>query len=98
MFVSGQNISVLASLNLTPKLCCFKIGYVHYNKNYHLSNMNFYFVLTIVLLVAVTCEECRKVAVDLDVRLNSEESLTEQIAILKPTLCPQVCSNIIKLF
>ena len=61
--------------------------------------MNFYFVLTTVLLGAVaasdsgavTCAECRKAAVDLDVRLNSEESLAEQIAILKLTLCPQVC-------
>ena len=60
-------------------------------------NMNFYIILTTFFLGAVsasnavTCAECRKASVDLDVHLLSEESLGEQIAILKLALCPQVC-------
>ena len=59
-------------------------------------NMNFYIILTTFFLGAVsasdavTCAECRKASVDLDVHLLSEESLGEQIAILKLALCPQV--------
>merc|ERR1711862_216082 len=61
-----------------------------------LMNMNFYIILTTFFLGAVTasnavtCDECRKASVDLDVHLLSEESLGEQIAILKLALCPQL--------
>ena len=39
---------------------------------------------------AVTCDECQAAVTDLVARLLSEESLAEQIAILKLTVCPQV--------
>ena len=39
---------------------------------------------------AVTCDECQAAVVDLVTRLTSPESIAEQIAILKLTVCPQV--------
>ena len=69
---------------------------VQYKSKNSLMNMNFYIILTTLFLgaakasSAVTCDECRKASVDLDVHLLSEESLGEQIAILKLALCPQV--------
>ena len=39
---------------------------------------------------AVTCDECQAAVTDLVARLLSEESLAEQIAILKLTVCPEV--------
>merc|ERR1712112_118883 len=67
-----------------------------YKSKNSLMNMNFYIILTTLFLgaakapSAVTCDECRKASVDLDVHLLSEESLGEQIAILKLALCPQL--------
>ena len=67
---------------------------VQYKSKKSLMNMNFYIILATFLLGAVsasnsgavTCAECRKASVDLDVHLLSEESLGEQIAILKLAL------------
>merc|ERR1711997_999265 len=39
---------------------------------------------------AVTCDECQAAVTDLVARLLSEESLAEQKAILKLTICPQL--------
>ena len=39
---------------------------------------------------AVTCDECQAASADLVARLLGEESLAEQIAILKLVVCPQV--------
>ena len=39
---------------------------------------------------AVTCDECQAAVGDLVTRLLGEESLAEQIAILKLVVCPQV--------
>ena len=39
---------------------------------------------------AVTCDECQAAAADLVTHLLGEESLAEQIAILKLVVCPQV--------
>merc|ERR1711976_281770 len=39
---------------------------------------------------AVTCDECQAAVTDLVARLLSEESLAEQIAILKLTVCPEL--------
>merc|ERR1712020_606851 len=39
---------------------------------------------------AVTCDECQAAVTDLVARLLSEESLAEQKAILKLTVCPQL--------
>ena len=39
---------------------------------------------------AVTCDECQAASADLVDRLLGEESLAEQIAILKLVVCPQV--------
>jgi len=39
---------------------------------------------------AVTCDECQAAVVDLVTRLTSPESIAEQIAILKLTVCPQL--------
>merc|ERR1719341_2355564 len=39
---------------------------------------------------AVTCDECQAAVTDLVARLLSEESLAEQVAILKLTVCPQL--------
>ena len=39
---------------------------------------------------AVTCDECQAAAADLTAHLLGEESLAEQIAILKLIVCPQV--------
>merc|ERR1711862_428933 len=39
---------------------------------------------------AVTCDECQAAVTDLVARLLSEESIAEQIAILKLTVCPQL--------
>merc|ERR1712037_233685 len=38
---------------------------------------------------AVTCDECQAAVTDLVARLLSEESIAEQVAILKLTVCPQ---------
>merc|ERR1739842_191034 len=39
---------------------------------------------------AVTCDECQAAVTDLVARLLSEESIAEQVAILKLTVCPQL--------
>merc|ERR1712172_472037 len=39
---------------------------------------------------AVTCDECQAAVTDLVARLLSEESLAEQKAILRLTVCPQL--------
>ena len=39
---------------------------------------------------AVTCDECQAAAADLVAHLLGEDSLAEQIAILKLVVCPQV--------
>ena len=39
---------------------------------------------------AVTCDECQAAVTDLVARLLSEESIAEQIAILKQTVCPML--------
>ena len=46
---------------------------------------------------AVTCDECQAAVTDLVARLLSEESLAEQIAILKLTVCPQVTGLIFRI-
>merc|ERR1711955_89996 len=43
---------------------------------------------------AVTCDECQTAASDLVDRLLSEESIAEQIAILKLVVCPQLPADI----
>ena len=43
---------------------------------------------------AVTCDECQAAVGDLVTRLLGEESLAEQIAILKLVVCPQVQNSI----
>merc|ERR1712107_725418 len=61
-----------------------------------LMNMNFYIILTTFFLGAVsasnavTCDECRKASVDLDVHLLSEESLGEQILSLNWLCVPSL--------
>merc|ERR1739840_75249 len=39
---------------------------------------------------AVTCDECQAAVTDLVARFLSEESIAEQVAILKLTVCPQL--------
>ena len=48
------------------------------------------FVAVGVSQAAVTCDECQAAVGDLVTRLLGEESLAEQIAILKLVVCPQV--------
>jgi len=59
-----------------------------------------YFVLALAAIGAVsasgavTCDECQTAASDLVDRLLSEESVAEQIAILKLVVCPQLPADI----
>ena len=59
-----------------------------------------YFVLALAAIGAVsasgavTCDECQTATADLVDRLLSEESLAEQIGILKLTVCPQLPADI----
>merc|ERR1712211_120189 len=43
---------------------------------------------------AVTCDECQAASADLVARLLGEESLAEQIAILKLVVCPQLPAEV----
>merc|ERR1712126_675782 len=53
-----------------------------------------YFILALAATGAVTCDECQTAASDLVDRLLSEESIAEQIAILKLVVCPQLPADI----
>ena len=41
-----------------------------------------------------TCDECQTAAANLVEHLLGEESIGEQIAVLKSTVCPQVSNNL----